>query len=138
MPQNTPHHFAHGLKREEHRGVDMNATCLGTDLKEIQGLDERYQMALIEVKKRKEEEEEEEEKVDLTANNKFQQRRRKLTKTLKKSLCCQNRIRKRKPNRKIMVRIPIPIESERYASLLKAKYMHLYRKQKIHSYLSLR
>ena len=53
MPQNTPHHFVHGLKREEHRDVDMNATRLGTDLKEIQGLDERYQMTLIKVKKRK-------------------------------------------------------------------------------------
>ena len=48
MPQNTAHGKAvnRGRKRPEQRDVDMNATRLGTDLNELQGLDERYQTTL--------------------------------------------------------------------------------------------
>ena len=48
MPQNTAHGRAvnRGRKRPEQRDVDMNAIPLGTDLNELQGLDERYQMTL--------------------------------------------------------------------------------------------
>ena len=41
MPQNTPHHSRRNQKRLEHNNVDMNATCLGTNLNDTQGLDER-------------------------------------------------------------------------------------------------
>ena len=130
MPQGSQHHHT-GRKRSKDRDADMHASRLVADVDEFADLDEkRYQMTLTKWRKGKKRRKKKKIWRQITSPGMTTKE------TIKKTLCRWNRIRK--PNRKIKIRIPISIESERYAPLLKPKDTHLYRKRKILSYLSLR